>query len=171
MNENILKEIYKDIHSYEGTKISQDLFLNNIEFRNVLLNGLKSGQIEAFSKDFLNELTSLNMRGEGTLDDAFRCGANLGACTVASKLVSYIFDSCYICGGVNKFLIGTKNSPDGRHTWIEHNGKLYDTTFMLVIDKSLEEKFGYVKENYYDPNLNPIYLAGKEYACDKSLSR
>ena len=71
----------------------------------------------------------------------------------------------------NKFLIGTVNSPDGRHTWIENENKIIDTTFMLVISKDYVKYFGYTLENRYNPNIDPIYVNAKEFTNDKSLRR
>ena len=95
----------------------------------------------------------------------------IGYCTVASKQVSYSFNSCYICGGILPLLIGTRNCTDGSHTWIECDGKVIDTTLMLIMSKRYANMLGYIEENRYDPNLDPIYRATKEFTNDSNLKK
>lgn len=173
MNDNELIEFlfgsYKD---YLGTGVTKALINSNPEFRNFLIQGIVAGKINGFSEEFLESLRILNMRGSGTLIDAFEQGLNIGACTTASRLCSFAFHRCQIAGGVNKYLIGTKNSTDGSHTWIVgSDGNIYDTSFMLVINKSFGEKMGYDEQNIYDPNLDQYYRVAKEYATDANLRR
>ncbi len=104
-----------------------------------------------------------------SFEDVFIDGANIGYCTVASKQLSYSLDKCYICGGILPILKGTKNSIDGSHTWITHNNEIIDTTLMLIINKEYERKLGYIEQNKYDPNFDPIYLATKEFTNDDNL--
>ena len=96
-------------------------------------------------------------------------GANIGNCTIMSKMISYSLDYCEICGGTLKPLIGTKNSPDGRHTWISYNGNIIDPTLMIQINEQFIDEFGYIEENRYNPNKDSIYRASKEYANDINI--
>jgi len=68
-------------------------------------------------------------------------------------------------------LAGTKNCVDGSHTWLVENGKIYDTTLMLIIDEVFaKESLGYKEENRYDPNRDKFYSAAKEFTLDSSFS-
>ena len=40
----------------------------------------------------------------------------------------------------------------------------------IVISK-VDDKFNYIEENRYDPNLDPIYRSTKEYTCDKTIKK
>ena len=86
-----------------------------------------------------------------------------------SKIISYSLNNCEICGGTVKYLIGSKNSPDGQHTWISYQGNIIDPSFMLQINEEYMKQLGYIEENRYNPNDDKIYAAAKEYANDKSL--
>lgn len=169
MIEQIMEFLYKDRKSYKGTKIVYDLLKHNKEFREIIINGIKSNQISGFSDEIWDAIEKQNIRRIRSFIDVFIDGANLGYCTVASKQLSYSFDSCYIVGGINKYLKGTTNSSDGSHTWIERNGIIYDTTFMLAIDKSYAIKMGYSEENRNNPNLDPIYRSAKEFTNDCNI--
>ena len=103
--------------------------------------------------------------------DVFIDGNNQGYCTVCAKQVSYSLDTCYICGGILPILKGTSNCPDGSHTWIEYQDKIIDTTLMLIIDNSLKNDLGYIEENRYNPNNDPVYSAAKEFTNDASLRK
>ena len=112
-----------------------------------------------------------NIRGINSFEDVFIDGANLGYCTVAAKQLSYSLNTCYICGGVLPILAGTNNCPDGSHTWISADSKVIDTTLMLIIDENYSKSIGYIEENRYNPNVDPIYLATKEWTNDKGIKK
>ena len=66
-------------------------------------------------------------------------------------------------------ITNTPNCIDGSHTWISSNGKIIDTTLMLIIDEDFSSEIGYKEENRYNPNLDPIYVATKEWTNDITL--
>lgn len=171
MNEEKLLEIlYADTVDFKGNELTKERIRNDKEFRDTIIKGVLENKITGFDQDFYEKISKLNVRWNHSFEDVFRLGFNIGACTTASKYVSYIFPSCQIAGGVNKYLVGTKNSDEGQHTWIVSNdGKIYDTTFMLIIDRKYSNRLGYVQENIYDPNIDRIYSAGKEFANDRNL--
>ena len=167
------KLIVKGTENYKCYDILKDLYANNPEFKKIVDEGIESGKVSGFSQELWDKLDMQNIRSRGvnSFCEVFRDGANLCYCTVCAKQVSYSLDNPYLCGGTNKFLIGTVNSPDGRHTWIENENKIIDTTFMLVISKDYVKYFGYTLENRYNPNIDPIYVNAKEFTNDKSLRR
>lgn len=171
MIEELLDVLYGNRKNYKGNEQTKYLLINNPEFRNMIIEGIKENKINGFSEELWVKIANQNVRGINSFEDVFEDGANIDHCTVASKQLSYSFNSCLIAGGTNKYLI---NSPfakekDGRHTWIIKNQFIYDTTFMLIISKDYEQKLGYIEENAYDPNMDSIYLATKEFTNDKSL--
>ena len=167
------KLIINGTENYKCYDILKKLYASNPEFKKILDEGIESGKVSGFSQELWEKLDMQNIRSRGvnSFCEVFRDGANLGYCTVCAKQVSYSLDNPYLCGGTNKFLIGTVNSPDGRHTWIENENKIIDTTFMLVIAKDYVKYFGYTLENRYNPNIDPIYVNAKEFTNDKSLRR
>lgn len=42
---------------------------------------------------------------------------------------------------------------------------------MLIISHNYIEKIGYLEENRYNQNLNPIYLEAKSFTRDTSIKR
>ena len=143
--------------------------LNDEKYKEIIIKGYLDGKISGFDKEMWNKIHSQNIRRIDNFEDVFKDGMNIGYCTVCSKQLSYSFDNCYICGGVLPLLKGTTNSIDGSHTWIEKDGKIIDTTLMLIIDKSLSKELGYIEENRYNPNNDPIYRSAKDFATDINL--
>ena len=151
-----------DKKDYKCFDTLRELTQKNEVFRDRLTDGYFSAKVEGFSADIWEKISKQNIRRINNFTDIFVDGANIGYCTVASKQLSYSFDNCYICGGVVPFLAGTKNCDDGSHTWLVDNGKVYDTTLMLVIDeKFAKESLGYNEENRYNPNTDKFYSAAK----------
>lgn len=145
------------------------LLIENETFRNIIINGVKENKIIGFPEELWSKINSQNIRTINNFEDVFRDGANIGYCTVASKQLSYSLDNCNLCGGVLPILKGTTNCEDGSHTWISHNGKVIDTTLMLVIDEEYSKKIGYIEQNRYNPSVDPVYMASKDFATDKSV--
>lgn len=168
--EEILNILYGNRINYKGINITKEL-LKNEEFRNIIIKGIKEHKISGFSDELIEKIDNQNIRRINSFLDIFKDGTNLGYCTVASKQLSYSFNNCYIVGGINKFLKNTTNSLDGSHTWIESDNTIYDTTFMLEIDKSYGKLLGYIEENRYDPNLDALYLSAKYFTNDQNLKK
>lgn len=147
------------------------LLNENKDFKKIVEDGINKGLIRGFDEELWKKIFSQNIRGISNFVNVFRDGANLGYCTVASKQLSYSLDDCFIVGGVLPLLEGTVNCEDGSHTWIVYNGEIIDTTLMLIIKEEYATKLGYIEENRYNPNLDPIYLATKEFTNDVNLKK
>ena len=149
------------------------LLNKNKEFKDLIIKGIKEGKITGFSDELWKKLNNQNLRSPGVKSfvDVFADGYNQGYCTVCAKQVSYSLDTCYLCGGLLPILKGTINCLEGNHTWIEYKNKIIDTTLMLVIDKGLKNQFGYIEENRYNPNNDPIYSATKEFTNDITIKK
>lgn len=146
------------------------LLIQDEEFRKIIEEGYIEGEIYGFPEDLWEKINAQNIRRINSFEDVFRDGANIGYCTVASKQLSYSLDSCYLCGGVLPILKGTRNCEDGSHTWIRNsNNEIIDTTLMLVLSEKYARKIGYIEENYYNPNFDPVYMAAKEFTLDQNL--
>lgn len=148
-----------------------DLLHENEAFRQTVILGLKEGKIRGFDKDLWQKIRLQNIRRIDSFERVFIDGANIGYCTVASKQLSYSFDSCYLCGGTLPLLKGTKNCEDGSHTWILYNNEIIDTTLMLIISYDYMEKIGYKEENRYNPNVDPVYVATKDFTNDANIRK
>lgn len=160
----------KDFKCYDTLK---KLLLKNENFREVIKKGINENKIWGFDKELWEKLSKQNLRSPKVKSfiDVFKDGYNQGYCTVCAKQVSYSLDTCYLCGGILPILKGTTNCPEGSHTWIEYKDAIIDTTLMLVIDKEYKQKLGYIEETRYNPNIDPIYNATKEFTNDESLKR
>lgn len=141
----------------------------NDQIKSIIVHGYANGKISGFTEEMWESIQKQNIRRIDNFEDVFRDGANIGYCTVASKQLSYSLDCPYICGGTLSLLEGTKNCKDGSHTWICNQKKIIDTTLMLIIDETYASYLGYVEENRYNPNLDPIYRAAKEFTLDPSI--
>lgn len=169
---NILETIIgSDKYNYKCYKVLKDLFEKNENFRNTIISGIKSNMISSFSDELWEKIKSQNIRRINNFEDVFKEGANIGYCTVTSKQLSFSFNDCYICGGILPLLVNTKNCKDGSHTWIEYEDSIIDTSLMLVINKALKQKLGYIEENRYNPNDDKIYRATKEWTLDTNIKK
>lgn len=159
--------------NYKCYNILKDLLLNNSDFRGIIERGIKENKIFGFSDELWKKLNNQNLRFRGinSFDDIFRNGFNLGYCTPCAKQVSYSLGTCEICGGVLPILIGTNNCPNGDHTWIEYDGKIIDTSLMLIIDLEYKSLIGYIEKNRYNPNQDVTYCAAKEFTNDSSFKK
>ena len=163
--------IPKDKENFKCFDLIKTLLNENEEFRTNVETLIHEGKLRGFDEELWQKIESQNIRRINSFTDVFREGANIGYCTVASKQLSYSFDDCYICGGTLPILVGTKNSPDGRHTWLVHNKEIIDTSLMIIMDEKSSSVLGYIEENRYNPNMDSTYLAAKEFTNDESLRR
>lgn len=170
--ENILEILYGERKDYKGTQIMRELLTKNETFRSLIIEGIKAGNVYMWSDELWKKFDKLNlMLRKGNVSDIFKTGANIGDCTGCSTIISYSFPlGCLYVGGTVDYLIGTKNSVDGRHTWIEYNGVIYDTTFMIAIKEEYSKNLGYKEVYKTDPNKNSEYSAGKDFARDPFIS-
>ena len=127
--------------------------------------------ISKFPRDLFDKVCNLNLRAPFAPVQLFIDGANIGNCTNMSLIVSYAMSRVDICGGVLKVLENTANSLDGSHTWISSKGKIIDTSLMIEIDESIANELGYVEQNRYNPNMDPVYSSSKEFAKDSSIKK
>lgn len=170
--DKILKSLIDDdLYEFKCFDILKQKLKEDSKFYELIKEGINDGLITKFPRDLFDNVCAQNIRAPFKPIQLFVDGANIGNCTIMSKIVSYSLDNCYICGGTLKAIKGTKNSPDGRHTWISYNGKIIDTSLMIQINEQLMNKLGYIEENRYNPNQDHIYLAAKEFANDNTINK
>ena len=164
--------IDNDKKDFKCFDVLKEFSRNNVDFYEKLVEGVTSSKVEAFPLELWDKIAKQNVRRINSFMDVFVDGANIGYCTVASKQLSFSFSNCEICGGVVPLLAGTKNCPDGSHTWMVYNNKIYDTTLMIVIDENFaKERLGYIEENRYNPNFDSCYSAAKEFTLDENIKK
>ena len=170
--EELLEQLIDfDLMDFKCFDLLKDKLTTDEEFRDIVIEGINQGKIKKFPRELFDKVCDQNMNAPFKPIQIFIDGANLGACTTMSKIVSYSLPTCEICGGTLSILEGTKNSPDGRHTWISYQGHIIDTSLMLDISESYMNNLGYNEENRINPNLSPIYGASKDFANDKSCRK
>lgn len=172
---DILLKLYDEEYlKYKGLSLLKELINDNEEFRNILIEGINKGYITGFNENDWDKVRSQNVNWIDNFETVFKEGLNIGRCTFCSKQLSYSYDNLEICGGVNKYLVGSANSKDGSHTWMLLNSSvIYDTTFMLKIKREYQERMGYIEE--YEKRVNPskdiYYEARKDYTRDKNIKK
>lgn len=169
INELLKILIDEDLIDFKCFDLLKQKIIEDEVFREKVKEGIKEGFIKKFPRELFDKVCNQNIRAPFEPIQIFIDGANLGNCTVMSKMISYSLDYCYICGGTLESLIGTKNSPDGRHTWVSYNNNVIDPTFMIQISENYIKNFGYNEENRYNPNQDMVYCSSKEYANDPNL--
>ena len=170
--ENILEILYGDRKDYKSTQLMRELLEKDEKFKDLIVEGIKSGNIYSWSEELWTKLDNQNFREKYSLvSDAFKDGHNLGRCLVYSEYVSYSIPlGCFIASGTVDYLKGTVNSPEGKHTWIEYENVIYDTTFMMCIKKAFLKKLNYNEDFKTNPNKNPMYSSAKDFANDPFLN-
>lgn len=166
--ELLREESRKDYKCYN---LLVTLLKENSEFKKIITDGVLNGLITGYTSDIWEKIHKQNIRGIDNFEDVFRDGANIGYCTVAAKQLSYSFNNCVLCGGVVSYLENTPNCKDGSHTWLVVNGKIIDTSLMIIIDELYSKKLGYVEENRYNPMVDPFYVAAKDFTLDENLKK
>ena len=151
-------------------------------------NNENAGVVEAYIyKGFANKHSQLSSALDKCLSstretfnikefiDMFVLGYNIGNCVGTSRQLSYSYNNDSIVSGILPFLKGKKNSEkEGGHCWLETNKELIDTTLMLVMDKEVKKKLGYLEEQRLTPTdlaLSPRYQARKEFVNDISIKK
>lgn len=172
--ENEIKEILKilideDLIDFKCFDLLKSKLMEDSSFFQIIKQGIQNGLITKFPRDLFDRVCNQNIRAPFEPIQLFIDGANIGNCTIMSKIISYSLEYCDICGGTLKPLIETKNSPDGRHTWISYKGIIIDPSLMIQIDEKYMKDLGYKEENRYNPNIDPIYRSSKEFANDPDL--
>lgn len=162
-----------DTNDFKCYNTLKKLLQENLQFREIIIEGIKENKITGFPDELWTKFDNQNLRAPGieSFVDVFRDGNNQGYCTVCAKQVSYSLGLCFLCGGELPILKGTANCPNGDHTWIEYQGKIIDTTLMMIIDTSYKNKIGYIEENRYNPAHDPEYNATKDFTNDSHLRR
>ena len=169
--ENILDFLYGERKNFKSTQLMRTLLKENQAFKETIIEGIKSGNVEKWPEELWTKLDNQNLRESyEKMSDAFEDGHNLGRCLVYSYYVSYSMPlECLIGSGTVSYLKGTVNSPEGKHTWLECKNVIYDTTFMICIHKNFVKKLGYVESFKTNPNKNSEYSAAKDFANDPFL--
>ena len=164
--------------SIKAFNLYWQLYYNNRDFKTLIDEGFKNKQIRYFNDEELNKIRNQNFihptdPNIKEFEDIFNLGLNIGSCVFTSRQLSYSYNDVDLVSGTIEFLKGTFNAEEfGGHAWIETKDTIIDTSLMLVIDKSLKEKFGYVEENRITTSQlrqNPNYQARKEWTNDLYL--
>lgn len=77
------------------------------------------------------------------LGEAYKNGYNIGHCGTTSRYLSIHFPEALVHYGKTDLLIGTKNSSNGSHAWIEMNNFVLDPTLMIKFPVNYKELFKY----------------------------
>lgn len=164
--------IPEDKSDYKCYELLKETIENDREFCKTILEGIRDKKIRPFDEELLEKLNIINIRGKAKdMDEVLFHGANIGACTSMALHLSFILTGCYRCSGLLPLIKGSLNSPNGEHTWLETINEIYDTSLMLIIDKSYKDKIGYQEEAKMPYELMKFYYEKKDYALDSDLNK
>ena len=147
----------------------RELYESNEEFKNIIDEGIQTGEIIGFPEELWIKIDEQNIRGLDTFERVFMEGYNIGGCTIVSKQLSYSFTNCYLCSGLLPLIKGTKNSPNGEHSWMMSDNQVYDTTLMIIMSQRIANKLGYQTEAKYNPRESDVYNAAYEFTNDRNI--
>ena len=156
-----------------------DFYNHNDNFHNLVEENITKGKIRFFNSNEWDRINSQNfispLEELKEFSDLFIQGYNIGNCVGTSRQLSYSYNNVDIVSGKLPILKGTLNALfEGGHCWLETPNKIIDTTLMLVIDKSLKDKFGYIEEQRITSKelaMSSKYQARKEFVNDKSIKK
>ncbi len=135
------------------------------------------GKIRYFNEQEWEKIKKQNYTGFEDVDsfyDIFRLGYNIGHCGIMARQLSYSYNDIDIVSGKVSMLKGTLNSPNGGHIWLETKKQVIDTSLLLVFDKSLKSKIGYMDEQRLTSKVlakDMYYGVRKEYTNDINIKR
>lgn len=78
-----------------------------------------------------------------TLGEVYNLGLNIGHCGLTSRYFIRNIKKAELHYGTMSLLIGTKNSPTGKHVWAAINDFLIDPTLMICIPLDKIAELGY----------------------------
>lgn len=156
-----------------------DLYNSNDGFKELVSYGFDNNLIRFFGNEEFNKISSQNFISYDDrikeFIDMFVLGFNIGNCVGASRQLSYSYNDVDIVSGVLPLIKGTRNAEQlGGHCWLENDKFIIDTSLMLVIDKSLKDRFGYIEEQRVtkgDLRRSQSYQSRKDFVNDGSFNR
>lgn len=168
---------YRKDSSMRCFELFWSLYGNSEKFKKIMNEGIKEfggdGTIRFFDKEEWDRISELvfNLHNIHSFNDFFINGLNIGSCLFTSEILSYSYDDVDYVEGVLPILAGTYNCKEGRHKWLERDGKIYDTSLMLIIDKyKWGEKLGYKAihtTKWYELYYNERYCEEKKRAMGR----
>lgn len=176
IEKNLIDEKRYDYKCYNELK---RLLKTNENFRNIVIEGYLKGKITGFTEEEFQKISSQNFvspfKEMKEFMDMFKLGYNIGNCVGTSRQLSYSYKNVDLVTGILPIIKGTLNAEkEGGHGWIETPSSIIDTTLMLIIDKSLKSKIGYIEEERltsFDLACMPNYQSRKEFVNDKNLRK
>ena len=161
----------------KGFNLLKELYQTNQEFRAVLDKGIQLGHIRFFGEEEFEKMRLQNYISPtpdaNTLEDMYIMGYNIGDCKGMSYQLSYSYNNVDIVTGINHFLIGTKNSQQGGHLWLETKTEIIDTSLMILISVSYKNEMRYQEEyriTSQDLKKSQMYQSRKEWTNDPYIN-
>lgn len=160
--------------TFKGYDFLEELKSKNNEFNDLVNSSISNGKVRFFNDNEWNKIKTQNYisltEGIDEFYDIFSKGYNKGNCVGTSWQLSFSYDDVDIVSGILPVLKGTLNAEEeGGHCWLETDNFIIDTSFLLVIDKSLKENFGYIEEQRVTASMlrkNENYQMRKELIND-----
>lgn len=155
------------------------LYNSNNTFKLLVDQAFEQGLIRHFDDNEFSKIKSQNFYMPGVdLSDfsaMFEEGYNIGNCVGTSMQLSYSYNDVDIVSGILPILKGTKNAEkEGGHCWLETSRFIIDSSLMLIIDKRLKQKFGYIEEQRMTQEMlrnSSRYQARKEFTNDINIKK
>lgn len=165
--------------SIKAYNLFWELYYNNTNFKIIIDINLANKKIRFFNEEEWDKIKEQNFISPDPnikdFQDIFLLGYNIGNCGGTSRQLSYSYDDVDRVTGTLPMLKGTLNAEkQGGHQWLETKDKIIDTSLMLVIDKSLKDKLGYIEEERLTAEqLKHMtnYQEKKEFTLDQSLKK
>lgn len=156
-----------------------NLYHNNDDFKKLVSYGFDNNLIRFFGDEEFNKINSQNFISYDDrmkeFIDMFTLGFNIGNCVGASRQLSYSYNDVDIVSGILPLIKGTRNAEKfGGHCWLENDKYIIDTSLMLVIDKSLKDRFGYIEEQRITKSelrKSQSYQSRKDFVNDINLNK
>lgn len=157
-----------NLHSYE--------LRDEMDIKERLGKHISENTAVNFDELLIEKIKNTNVYGIGDFFKIFEIGMNIHNCGITVRTLSFLFeDFVIISEGTCEILSNLVDFKDGKHSWLEVGEYIYDTTFMLKINKNVAyDSLGYVpiiKIPSYEIKKNLGYNLEKESSIGKKESK
>lgn len=124
--------------------------------------GYYAGKVSGFTIDLWNKIGSFKLSDECCLETLFEEGFNSEHSLILAQNIINLYPGGKIQGGSSPALVDKVRDNDVSHYWVSWNGKIIDTSLMLIIDEEYAKRLGYEFSGQFANNSDNLFCFEKK---------